>query len=300
MRTGSSPGRVAGAVWAAGCFAGALTIALTSPPADARKHQLTVQARLALLDLGMLAGLRDARGNPAVANPIAVMVVQDGGPTWVRGAVEAAASRDAVWSPSPSSPHLLRVAVVEGEATMALGFSLYRQGWNLARPQPVRLHHAPASSVVAAAVGTAVARRWRAPAWGLALAGGAAQGFAALASWPEPPGAGEGSTAWSEGPLGLVVRALARHLTDGAEAVLVGLIVLCLVLVAFDHRRSRRRGGRLLVAGLVGALGAAAWFEASLRTGWLGFAVTPPGIATAMLVIVGAWLGGRPPREGPS
>jgi len=293
MSTGTTPTRPAGAGWALGGFAGALALALASPAAGARSQQLAVQARLALLDLGTLAGLRDDTGQAVVTAPIRVMVVQDGGPTWVHEAVERAASRDPVWAPIPTSPHLLRLTVVEGEATMAVGLALYRQGWNLARPQPLRLQHTPSTAIVAAAAGTAVARRWGARAWGLLAAGLLAQLGSRWATWPEPPGSGSWGLACAEGPLGLGVRMLASRLSEDAEGWLVGLVVACLVLVAFDHRRSRDRGGRWLVGRLVGVFGAVTWLEATSRTGWLGFALTPFGFAAAILVIVAAWLGTR-------
>jgi hypothetical protein len=83
-------------------------------------------------------------------------------------------------------------------------------------------------------------------------------------------------------------------MSDLGASLTVGGIVLCAMLVAFDHRRSRGKGDAvafapLLAATVVGFVAFVAWGEAGLRLGlwawmttWLGW--------LGLAALVGAWL----------
>jgi hypothetical protein len=92
-----------------------------------------------------------------------------------------------------------------------------------------------------------------------------------------------------EGPIGGALVAWARGLPDSSLAIGAGVIVLCTILVVFDHRRSPSRGGMVLVRGLVGVAGLLLWLEAAARSGLFGWARTGAG-ALALVVLVAAWV----------
>jgi hypothetical protein len=81
---------------------------------------------------------------------------------------------------------------------------------------------------------------------------------------------------------------MARALPDSTTAFGLALVAACVVLIYFDHRRSRQRGGRLLLGGLLGLLGAAAWIEAAARMGAVGLLVSASGWI-ALIGIAGLW-----------
>lgn len=99
---------------------------------------------------------------------------------------------------------------------------------------------------------------------------------------------------WRRGPLfGWLVPALER-LTPLQLAIAVAIVALCLVLVGFDHRRSRAGDDALDLASaslfaLLGALGLVALLEAALRSSFAAALVHWSGML-ALLGLLLAWL----------
>lgn len=272
--------------------AGAILVSAWPDPTAAKLAQLRAQARPALIDLEILAGLRDAGGYVSVSRPLEVLVVQEGGPQWVHAAFETALGDDEALVFTPRSAHVLRVSPVERGPTLAIGLSLFRRGWNLARPTPLRFQFTPWVGFVALGLGTAGARGLGRRAWGWMVAGISAQLLARSTLWPEPPGRGPWLETWGQGWLGQWITLGARRMPEHAEAWLIGLLVLCGVLVLFDHRRSPHRGLRWILPALGGAVGVGGWLEACLRTGWIGLGATVLGGIGLTLGMVGAGCGG--------
>lgn len=240
-------------------------------------------------ELAVLAGLRDARGTILVERPLGVSVVQEGGPLWLTEVTRDVVEADPGFE-LEDGPHLLRAEALSTEHTFALRLHLYRQGWNLSGERAARIHIAPwavAGSLVLGALGVQLARRGVGVAW--LLAGVMAQAVSSVLPWPSTLPAQTYAEALRDGPLLQTVVRLARNLPDEAVAVGAGIVVLCLVLMAFDHRRSRGRGGWLLLAALAGVVGVVLLLEAAGRTAFFSWLATAPGFFGVGLLIA-AWL----------
>ena len=261
--------------------------------ADAARLAVRERLARALVELGTSAGLRDESGTPTL-RPLPVAANQEGGPLWLHEEIERAIDDDPAFELGPGErsaggeSNLVRVEVVGSEHALGLAVSLYRQGWNLRLPTPVRVRIAPWVATIALVLGAGVALAGRRLGWGLAAAGVAAQSFGAWLPWPVPLQPASWSAAVREGPLGASVIAWARALPDASLAVGAGIVVLCTILVFFDHRRSPGRGGLALVRGLAGAAGLLLWVEAAARVGLFGWARTGAG-ALCLVVLVAAW-----------
>ncbi|NVB42222.1 hypothetical protein G6O69_30645 [Pseudenhygromyxa sp. WMMC2535] len=273
-----------GAVWAGG--------AATRELAGER------EAADALDELAFLAGLVDEHGQLMRPEPMAVEVIQDGGPLWAQAAVERAVEDNAAFAVG-NSPHLLRVEVVEGGAGVALQLHLWRAGWDLRVPQPRRIWVAPWAAIIAGVLGAVAGLLGRRLSLGFAAAGVCAQLLLGLAPLPAdvfPPQ--RLIEAWSEGPLLRRLLAFIDGMGAIHLAVAAAVVAACVVLVAFDHRRSRERedsldlGSASLLA-LLGTCGALAWIEAASR-GSLFVALHPRACwwagGMAVLGILACWV----------
>ncbi len=255
--------------------------------ADALPHAGVERAARLVDRLAELGGLTE-RGGRVTARPLAVAVNQEGGPLWVQSAVTDAATTHAAYVVSAPAPNLIRVEVIADETHVAMLGGLYRQGWNLRNERPLRVRILPWIPILALAGGLWVFAWTRRSGWGLAVAGVAAQGFAAMVAWPPDVPTVSWTDAVRDGPLGASIIELAARLPDASVAVGAGIVTLCGVLIAFDHRRSSGRGGVLLAAGLLGATGLLVWLEAAARCGFLGWMTTAAGIV-AVLAMALAW-----------
>lgn len=227
-------------------------------------------AASALDELALLAGLADDAGVLQRDEPMPVEVISDGGPMWVIGSVERAVAGSKYFAVG-NSPHLLRTELVEARGGVALQLHLWRGGWELREPEPRRIRIAPAAVVLAGVIGAALALLTRRLSLGLAGAGVLAQLLLAYDPLPLdlfPPQ--RLADAWSTGPLvGRTVAAI-----RGLETIGMGLVAAVgagsLVLVAFDHRRTRGRENDLglgvaTLAAVFGTMGGVAFVEAASR-----------------------------------
>lgn len=277
----------------------ALVLAIGGPAAADRESMARAVVRqMTAADLrviGRLSGLTDEEGRGREVLP--VFVEQQGGPTWATAEIVDVVEKSPWLRPDPSSPHRLQAEIVRTEADWALRLGLWRRGWSLRSPRPRRVQLSPWVAAASGVVGALVALATRV-GLGLAVAGLCAQAFALSLSRPSALPSYPLATQWKEGPLGQHVIAFAGGLPDVAVAVGAGVLVLCSVLVAFDHRRSRRRGGALLWWGLLGVFGLIAWLEASARTGLLAYATTLVG-GLGLTGLLGLWIWGARASSGP-
>jgi hypothetical protein len=262
---------------------------------EAAAHGL---AKRSIDELALLAGLADEQGQLLRDEPMAVEVIADGGPMWALDVVGRAAQRSP-WFRVGSSPHLLRSEVIDEPGGVAMQLHLWRGGWELREPAPRRIRIAPWAAVIAGVLGALAALITRRISLGLMSAGVFAQVLLALD--PLPPELFPPQTvavAWSEGPLIGDLIAAVRSMSTTAVALAAAVVAACLVLVAFDHRRSRGQGddlglGWAGIAASLGSFGAIAWLEAAsrgslfaacdLRFGaWAGW--------VALLGLIVAWL----------
>lgn len=244
----------------------------------------------ALDDLALLAGLRDDEGERLRDEPMPVEVIQDGGPLWVRDAVIEAVEDDPYFEVG-NSRHLLRAEVVEARSGLALQLHLWRSGWDLRVPEPRQLHIAPWAPVVGLVLGAVAGIFLRRVSVMLVVAGLTAQLLLGLDPVPaELVPAKPLTELWAEGPLIAPVLDWIDSMTTIHLAVAGALVAMCLVLVAFDHRRSREREDSLdlasaSLAAVLGSLGAVGWLEAASR-GSLFAAFTHPAGWVVLLGLV--------------
>jgi hypothetical protein len=227
-------------------------------------------AQRSIDELALLAGLADDQGKLLRDEPMAVEVIADGGPLWVLDVVGRAADRSPWFTVGPSR-HLLRGEVIDERGGVALQLHLWRGGWELREPEPRRVRIAAWAAVVAGLLGAVAATYTRKLSLGLATAGIFAQLLLALDPLPSELFPPQGVlAAWSEGPLFGELIAAIRSMSSIGVALAAAVVAACLVLVAFDHRRSRGQGGDLGigwagVAASLGSFGAVAWLEAASR-----------------------------------
>jgi hypothetical protein len=259
--------------------------ALGSGGAATREAATRGLAARSLAELALLAGLADERGQLLRDEPMAVEVIADGGPMWVLETVSKATAASP-WFELGNSPHLLRTEVIDEPGGIALQLHLWRGGWELREPEPRRIRIAGWAAVVAGLLG-AVAAVFTGGrlSIGLGLAGVFAQLLLALDPLPAelfPPQTL--LAAWSEGPLFGPLFAWSRTMTPLHVAIAAAVVALCLVLVGFDHKRSRERDLTLGWAGaaaVLGSFGVLGWVEAASRG----------SLFAACDLRVGAWLG---------
>ncbi|PRQ09293.1 hypothetical protein [Enhygromyxa salina] len=244
--------------------------ALWSNGAATRRASTYAMAGDSLAELALLAGIADDDGQLQRGEPMPVEVISDGGPLWVLDSVERAVAGDPHFS-SGDSPHLLRAEVIDARGGVALQLHLWRAGWELRTPEPRRVRIAAWAAVVAAIVGAALALYVQRVSVGVAAAGVLAQLFLAIDPLPRelfPPQ--RLVDEWAAGPLIGRVIPLIRGLEGLELGVVAAALAGSLVLVGFDHKRTRGRDGDVglgsatLTASL-GTIGAIAWIEAASR-----------------------------------
>jgi hypothetical protein len=250
-----------------------------------------------LAELALLAGLADDQGQLLRDEPMAVEVIADGGPMWALEAVSDATARSP-WFELGNSPHLLRTEVIDERGGIALQLHLWRGGWELREPQPRRVRVAAWAAVIAGVLGAGFAAMLGGRlSLGLGLAGLFAQLLLALDPLPAelfPPQSL--LVAWSEGPLFGPLFDWIRAMTPLHVAIAAALVALCLVLVGFDHKRSRERDlglGWAGAAAVLGSFGALGWVEAASRGSLLAACDLRVGAWTGWLALLGlivAWL----------
>ncbi len=234
-----------------------------------------------------LAALESEEGTDP-RRKLPVRVNQEGGPLWVSSAVEAAVAEQPSLILSDDGIGIVRVEVLSDDTHLALRGGLYRQGWNLRSEHPLQVRVKPWVPMLSLALGLLVMTLSRRMGVGFAVAGVAAEVIDAALDWP----AGFLAIPWQaqvrDGPVGSAVIDLALGLPESAVAVGAGVVTLCTVLVAFDHRRSSGKGGAMMAAGLLGVLGLLVWAEAAARCGmgpWIG---TAAGAASSLAMAL-AW-----------
>jgi hypothetical protein len=247
---------------------------------------------LAVYELGELAGLRRPDGGIAGGRPLAVEVVQDGGPLWLREAFVALVEADAAFEVKPS-PNILRVEAVGGETLLAIRLHLWRLGWSVRAPDVLRIRPMPLLFVGVAMLGALVLLWSHRTVVSLVVTGVLAQGVVAFLPWPHQLAPASLTDAWFRGPLGRGLVVAARSMSDLGAAVVTGGIVLCVMLLAFERRGARDRPEEPGVAVLVvvsglGFLGVLGYVEAGLRLGLWPWMTTFWGWL-GLVGLVGAW-----------
>jgi hypothetical protein len=270
----------------------AVVVSLATDGERTRRALVESMASRSLDELALLAGLRDDTGESLRGEPLPVAIVQDGGSTWIREAVADAVEVSPDFAEADSR-HLLRIESVQTESAIGLQLRLWREGWELRSPELMRGRVSPWVAVLAAGLGAAVAFwLWRVGP-GLLVAGGLAQAVLALLPWPAesiPP------TDWltdvRSGPLLAPLAGLTG--STWVTPVALAVIAFCVVLVAFDHRRSREREDSLKLstaggAALMAAAGSLTWLEAALRAGLWASMHSIAGMLAVVLLAV-AWV----------
>ncbi len=289
----------------------AFGVSLAGDPYERGAAAAEEAARAQLLELGKIAGLRDATGRANDLRPLTVNVMQDGGPMWLSARVAAAVqsdgrfeldetSWDAVAEPVPVAS--VRAELVGAVDAFDLKLSLWRRGWAVAPPRPTRRRVVPWALVLGLAGGAGLVRRSRVLAVAISALG--LQLLSFFVAWPASLLGAAAMDAWSHGPLVSSVLHVARTLSDTSVAVASGLVVACVVLAAFDHRRSRIVGTSLsgsaafrILLRLMFALGSTfVGLEAALRLGlipWIAGGWGMAGIVAVPLVTRGVMGVGR-------
>ncbi len=244
-------------------------------------------------DLALLAGVRDDAGVLQRDEPMPVEVIQDGGSMWILPAVEQAVD-DTPWFSRGKSPHLLRIEAIEHPRALALQLHLWRAGWEIRSPEPVRVRVMPFVIVVGGLLGALTAVVIRRPILGVALWGVLAQVLLGVLAPPAELFAPQTLwVEWQRGPLLARLLPWVESMTPIELAIAAALVSLCSVLVGFDHRRSRAREHSFDLASagvlaLLGTLGTIATLEAAARSGFVAsFAGWAGWLATFGLLL--AW-----------
>jgi hypothetical protein len=235
--------------------------------------------------LAKLAGLGPSEN---ARSKLPVGVTQEGGPAWVTEAVQGAVERHPSLELSDNGLGLVRVEVVESGSAIAMRGGLYRQGWNLRSEHPLRMRGVPWIPMSALFIGLGVMAYTRRMGIGFAVAGVAAQLVDRAVSWPDAFVAVPWAAQLRDGPVGQSVVELALSVPESGVALGAGVVTLCMVLVAFDHRRSSGKGGAMFAAGMAGVLGGVLWVEAAARCGMSGWIGTGVG-AASILAMALAW-----------
>ena len=261
--------------------------------AATREAALASLASRSLDDLALLANLRDDQGTLLRDEPFPVEVVQDGGSLWILPAIEHAVD-ESPWFQTGNSPHLLRVEVIEDPRALALRLHLWRGGWELRSPEPLRIRTQPWVLVVGGLLGAVGAVLVRRASMGLALAGVLAQLLLAFVVPPVDVFAPQTNwLEWQSGPLFGRLLPWIAAMRSIDLAIALGVITLCLVLVGFDHRRSKSHDDLNLVSAsllaLLGSAGVIALVEAAFRSGFVASLSHAWGLL-ALFGLVLAWV----------
>lgn len=276
----------------------ACTGALLGSGESTRRAATERLAAHSLDELAWLAGLVDESGTLQREQPMPVTVVSDGGPMWALDSVARAVAGSRAFAVG-DGPHVLRTEIIDEPNGIALQLHLWRNGWELREPAPGRVRIAPAAAVVGALLGAVLVVIVGHLSWGLALAGVLAQILLAVDPLPKqlfPPQSLR--EAWASGPLFAWVLDDIRELSAVGMAVVTAVCVGSLVLVAFDHKRTRGGAddvglGPAALAAVLGSLGLLAWLEAASRGSLLAACDLRFGAWAGLLALVGlilAWL----------
>ncbi|TPV95533.1 MAG: hypothetical protein B7733_09780 [Myxococcales bacterium FL481] len=227
----------------------------------------------------------------AAAGALAVAVIQEGGPSFVRPALRAALRAEGTFVERETSPHLLRAEVVGRPPQLAVSLRLWRRGWDLVTPEPTWIYTAPWCVVAAAVIGAVLASVTRAIAVGVWVAALLAQ----LASMAMPwPAGGLGRPTWGawtrQGP---VVSCWVDALQGWVVAyVLATGTVFAALAWFYDRQVGRPDGSRGLASSVTRAsvisIGGLTWIEAAGRFGVLALDTTWSG-RLALLLLVLVW-----------
>ena len=235
-----------------------------------RDAVLRTMASRSLAELALLSGVSDDSGELQRVAAMEVEVVSDGGAMWALTGVEEAVEASPHFALG-NSPHVIRSEFIDERGGVALQLHLWRSGWELREPEPRRARVAPWAAVVGGVVGAIIALFTSRISFGLASAGVIAQIGLALDPLPEhlfPP---QGlAAAWASGPL--VARCIdwVRNMDLLGLGVVSALLTASVVLVAFDHRRSRGDESDLGLGvasftAIFGTIGGLCWLEAASR-----------------------------------
>lgn len=272
--------------WAAGIAMLVTATALPLGQEPALERAAAAAARAELTELAWLAGLAREDRSEAIE-----VELRFDGEAWGRDVIAEAIADDAVFRIG-HGPHALVAQFLDAGNALAVQIGLERRGWSVRPPQPTRRRVMPIAAAVAAALGLWAWLRRRSAALGWWSAAVVVQAIAA--AWPWPPGFPRPSVAddvW-HGPVLAAARSLAHDMRELEVAIAGGVIALCVVLVAFDHRRSRSRGLGPALRGLAAVVGALVYIEGAARVGLAPWAVTSAGmigvvasaVAVALLV----------------
>lgn len=265
----------------------ALAVLLSLFNGDALQSAGQERAARVVDGLARLGGLVSSTGEPT-SRALKVHVVQDGGPSWVSEAVEAALSDHPAYEVTERSPSMVRIEVIADADHLALRGSLFRQGWNLGTEFPMRIRVLPWIPFVALALGWIVVRWRRRMVWGAVVTASTAVVLDRVIGWP----ADIPVIPWVDdvraGPLSAAFIDVASRLPDSSIALGAGVVTLCAVLIVFDHRRSSGRGGKLMASGLLAVGCGAIGLEVAARCGLLPWIGTPAGAGAAFSMAL-AW-----------
>jgi hypothetical protein len=243
---------------------------LWSSGAATRRASAYTMASRSLADLSLTAGIAGDDGELLRDDTMPIEIIADGGPLWVLDSVERAVAADPHFSVG-ASPHLLRAEVIDARGGIAMQLHLWRAGWELRMPEPRRVRIAPWAAIVAGVVGAALSLFTRRLSVGIAAAGLLAQLGLAVDPLPRelfPPQ--RLFEEWAQGPLFGQLVPMIRGLGTLELGVIAAALAGSLVLVGFDHRRTRGRDddvglGPATLAAVLGTIGALAWIEAASR-----------------------------------
>lgn len=248
-------------------------LAFFSDTVDARQRAWGRSVVPAADELAASAGLTSAEGDLLLPSKMQVNVVQADGPLWAGQSVEQRVSESVAFERGQSA-HLLRTEAVENGRGFAVQLRLNRAGWDLRLAEPVRRRMQPELFAVALALGIFLVALTRRLAVGVLSAGVAVLLLLAM----QPIGGGvPGWSGWFDelrsAPLWSgVANVFARHEQIGT-AIIGAIIVFCVVLAYFDHRRSESKPDSIplpiaFFQALAIGVGGLFLVEGALRSGW--------------------------------
>jgi hypothetical protein len=213
----------------------------------------------------------------------------------VRRAVQASVAESPYFQESDETQNALRVETLESDGELALQLHLLRQGWEVRAPEPRRIRVMPWIAVLAGVLGAFVALVFRRASAGLLLAGVLGQLLLAFVPAGELP---LRKLSWTEevasGPMLEPIIQFVRGWGPMGTAIAGGIVVFCMVLVAFDHRRSKDRDESMGLGGagilsLLATFGMVSWAECAMRGSMVHGMFTWQG-ALAWVALLAAWV----------
>ncbi len=248
---------------------------------SAAERAAATAAEVELIELARLAGLE---GGDDRRSPVPVRLDFEGDP-WGEAVVAQAIGDSGVFELRPG-PHALVAQFIDGGSALAVQIALERRGWSIRAPQPTRRRVLPAGAAIAAAAGAAAWLRRRSALLGWWIAAVGVQLIAA--AWPWPLGFPRPSVDDDilGGPVMTVLRSLANDMRQFEVAIAAGVLALCVVLIAFDHRRSRSQGFMPAIRGLLGVVGAIVFVEGAARIGLAAWVPTVAGLIGSVAAAV--------------